>query len=283
MISVSRQCDLLGISRAGYYYKPTEENSQNLLLMRLIDELYTSSPFYGVAKMTAWLKRQGYFVNPKRISRLMRLMGIEAIYPKRNLSISAAEHKKYPYLLRDIEINRPDQVFCADITYIRMNRGFLYLVAIMDWFSRYIVAWEISITLEAAFCVQALTRALMSADPNIFNIDQGAQFTSSDFLSPLKLRNIKISMDGRGRAYDNILIERFWRTLKYEEVYLHDYRSVSEARWRINAYMQFYNTQRLHESLGYRTPYEVYFKQTFNIETGQADSKMHLQRTRFLS
>jgi putative transposase len=245
--------------------------------MRLIDEQYTLRPFYGVPRITAWLRRQGHRVNPKRIRRLMRLMGLEAVYPKRNLSKSCPDHKKYPYLLRDVVIDHPDQVLCADLTYIRMQQGFIYLVAIMDWFSRYVIAWEVSITQDAAFCVHALEKALSLSQPEIFNTDQGSQFTAADFLSRLEDRHIRISMDGRGRVYDNIFIERLWRTLKYEEVYLHDYRSVSEAQYRIASYFQFYNTERLHESLGYRTPYEVYSGQTFNPEHMQALATVHLK------
>lgn len=213
----------------------------------------------------------------------MREMGLEAIYPRPHLSQASAEHRKYPYLLKDIEIIRPNQVFCADITYIRMLKGFLYLVAIMDWFSRYVIAWKISISMEAAFCIEALKTALSTATPDIFNTDQGSQFTATEFLVVLEQRHIQISMDGRGRAYDNIFIERFWRSLKYEEVYLHDYRNVPEAHSGINTYMRFYNTQRLHESLGYRTPYEVYSNQTFHNQPRQINAKMHLQNTPFLS
>jgi len=251
--------------------------------MRLIDEQYLHTPFYGVPKMTAWLRRQGHHVNPKRIRRLMRLMGLEALYPRRNLSKACPEHKKYPYLLRDLVIGHPDQVWAADITYIRMRHGFIYLVAVMDWFSRYVIAWEISITLEAAFCVQALEKALRTSQAEIFNIDQGAQFSSTDFLGMLEERRIRISMDGRGRVYDNIFIERLWRTLKYEEVYLHDYRNVSEARLRIASFFQFYNTERPHEGLGYRTPYEVYSGQLFNPQHVQALSTLHLKQAHYLS
>ena len=283
MISICRQCELLELPRSSYYYAPRPEDSYNLLLMRLIDEQYLHTPFYGVPKMTAWLRRQGHLVNPKRIRRLMRLMGLEALYPRRNLSKACPEHKKYPYLLRDLVIDHPDQVWAADITYIRMRHGFIYLVAIMDWFSRYVTAWEISITLEAAFCVQALEKALRISQAEIFNIDQGAQFSSIDFLGMLEERSIRISMDGRGRVYDNIFIERLWRTVKYEEVYLHDYRSVSEARLRIDSYFQFYNTERPHEGLGYRTPYEVYSGQLFNPQYVQALSGLHLKQAHYLS
>lgn len=258
-IPVSRQCELLGMSRSGYYYKPQGESPLNLHLMNLIDEQYTKTPYYGVEKMTAWLERQGYKVNPKRIRKLMRKMGLEAIYPKRNLSISSAEHKKYPYLLRDLSIERPDQVWCADITYIRMAQGFLYLVAIMDWYSRYVLSWRLSNTLDTGFCLEALEAALAVSQPEIFNTDQGVQFTSEDFTGRLEIAGIKISMDGRGRVFDNIFIERLWRSVKYEEVYVHSYESVKDALNGLTRYFQLYNRERLHESLRYQTPYEVYF------------------------
>lgn len=257
-IPVYRQCELLGISRSGYYYSPRGESDLNHTLMRLIDEQYTEAPFYGVEKMTASLRRKGYDVNPKRIRRLMRLMGLEAIYPKPRLSVTAKEHKKYPYLLRGVVIERPDQVWCADITYIRLAAGFVYLVAIMDWFSRYVLSWGVSITLEKEFCVESLDRALKISTPDTFNTDQGVQFTSSEFTGRLEGENIRISMDGRGRVFDNIFIERLWRTVKYEEVYIKDYQTVMEAKAEMAKYFEFYNTQRLHESMGYRTPYEVY-------------------------
>ena len=258
-IPVSRQCELLGMSRSGYYYKPQGESPLNLHLMNLIDEQYTKMPYYGAEKMTAWLKRQGYKANPKRIRRLMRKMGLEAIYPKRNLSIPSAEHKKYPYLLRDLAIECPEQVWCADITYIRMAQGFLYLVAIMDWYSRYVLSWRLSNTLDAGFCLEALEAALAISQPEIFNTDQGVQFTSGDFTGRLQIAGIKISMDGRGRVFDNIFIERLWRSVKYEEVYVHSYESVRDALNGLTRYFQLYNRERLHESLGYRTPREVYF------------------------
>jgi putative transposase len=283
MISVSRQCELLGLARPSYYYQPEKDDRYNHVLMNLIDEQFTRTPFYGVPKMTAWLRRTGYSVNPKRIRRLMRLMGLEAIYPKRNLSKSCPEHRKYPYLLRGIEICHPDQVWCADISYIRMYHGFVYLVAVMDWFSRYVLAWELSISLDTAFCVQALEKVLQGAKPEIFNMDQGTQFSSADFISRLENTNIQISMDGRGRVYDNIFVERLWRTVKYEEVYLHDYRTVSEARYHLADYFHFYNTDRIHESLGYRTPYEVYSGISFNPNHVQAYPTMHLKQALLLS
>jgi putative transposase len=229
--------------------------------MNLIDEQYTKMPFCGVAKMTAWLRRQGHFVNQKRIRRLMRLMGLEAIYPKPNLSKASPAHKKYPYLLKNLVIDHPDQVWAADITYIRMQQGFIYLVVIMDWFSRYVLSWEISISMEAGFCVDAMTRALEFSQPEIMNTDQGVQFTSTSFIGLLEDRSIRISMDGRGRAFDNIFVERLWRSVKYEEVYLHQYTTVSDARLHLDRYFRLYNTERLHEALNYRTPYEVYFKE----------------------
>lgn len=264
MITICRQCKLLDLSRASYYYQSEKDDGYNLLLMKLIDEQFTQTPFYGVPKMTAWLKRKGHQVNRKRIRRLMRLMGLEAIYPKRRLSIPDPEHKKYPYLLRDLDIDHADQVWCADITYIRMQKGFIYLVAIMDWYSRYVLSWEISTTMDKAFCISALEQALALAKPEIFNSDQGSQFTSRDFAGRLERAGIRISMDGRGRAYDNIFIERLWRSVKYEEVYLHDYRTVSSARLQLSHYFHFYNTARIHEALGYETPYEIYFKEPCN-------------------
>lgn len=231
--------------------------------MRLIDEEYTRHPFYGVEKMTAVLRRQGHMVNPKRTRRLMRLMGLEAIYPKPNLSKPLKEHKIYPYLLRGVTIDRVDQVWSTDITYIRMNQGFIYLVAVMDWFSRYVLSYEFSITLEKEFCIKALQDAMKVAAPEIFNTDQGSQFTSDGFTGILKKAGVKISMDGRGRALDNIFVERLWRTVKYERVYLHNYETVREATRDIGVYFDFYNNERPHQSLDYRTPGEVHFNGFF--------------------
>lgn len=263
-ISISRQCDLIGFPRASYYYAPQGDSRYNQQMMDLIDEQFTKTPFYGVDRMTAWLRRQGHAVNPKRIRRLMRRMGLEAIYPKKTLSKANPAHKKYPYLLRDVLIDRPDQVWSADITYIRLQHGFVYLVAVMDWHSRYVLAWDISITLDAAFCVQTLERALKISSPDIFNSDQGVQFTSIDFTNILERAGIRISMDGRGRVYDNIFVERLWRTVKYEEVYLHQYLTVADAQRGLGRYFHFYNMERIHESLGYRTPHEVYYEKLLN-------------------
>ena len=260
MLSISRQCELLGLSRASYYYRSERDDRYNQRLMNLIDEQFTRLPFYGVERMTAWLNPQGHSVNVKRIRRLMRRMGLEAVYPKPRLSLSSQEHKRYPYLLSELIIDRPNQVWCADITYIRMLYGFIYLVAIMDWFSRYILAWETSTTLETAFCVQALEKALRTSKPEVFNTDQGVQFTSVEFIEHLQAAGIRISMDGRGRVYDNIFTERLWRSLKYEEVYIRDYQGVSEGRRGIDYYFNFYNHERPHQSLNYMTPAEVYFQ-----------------------
>jgi len=226
--------------------------------MSLIDEQYTQTPFYGIRRMTVWLKGQGQVVNHKRVSRLMRLMGIEAIYPKKRLSLSDSRHKKYPYLLKGLTVDRPDQVWASDITYVRMRHGFVYLVAILDWFSRYVVSWAVSITLDAEFCIEALRDALSVSKPEIFNSDQGCQFTSTSFVGVLEATGIAISMDGRGRAFDNIFVERLWRSVKYEEVYLREYDSVREAVRSLGAYFRFYNQERPHQSLGYKTPFQVY-------------------------
>lgn len=229
--------------------------------MRLIDEQYTRVPSYGVPRMTAWLKRQdlGFGVNRKRVRRLMRLMGIEAIYPKPRVSQTMAGHRVYPYLLGGVTIKRPDQVWCTDITYIRLLSGFVYLVAIMDWYSRYVLSWEISNSLDTSFCLRAIDRALASGRPEIFNSDQGSQFTSQDFTGRLQAAGVRISMDGRGRVFDNIFIERLWRSVKYEDVYLNDYASVLAVIAGMERYFVFYNTERLHQALDYRTPAEVYY------------------------
>ena len=281
-MSINRQCELLGISRFGYYYQPQGEAALNLHLMNLIDEQYTKMPFYGVNKMTAWLRKIGYPVNSKRIRRLMRLMGLEAIYPKPNLSVSSAEHKKYPYLLRRLLIERPDQVWSTDITYIRIQEGFLYLTAIMDWYSRYVLAWRLSNTLSVGFCLEALEEALAISQPEIFNSDQGVQFTSREFTGRLEGCGVRISMDGRGRAFDNIFVERLWRSIKYEEVYVKNYESVRDAYDNLAKYFQLYNRERLHESLGYRTPHEVYFGNN-KTNDGEAFRLIHQIQPIFVS
>lgn len=257
-LSLTRQCALLGLPRSTAYYRSCRDAALDLELMRLIDEQYLITPFYGVRSFTDWLRDQGHAVGLKRVRRLMRTMGIEAIYPKPRLSRPAPEHRIYPYLLRDLPINRPDQVWCADITYIRMQRGFAYLVAVMDWFSRYVLSWRLSNTLDAAFCVEALDEALHGATPEIFNTDQGSQFTGGDFTGRLEDAQVRISMDGRGRCFDNIFIERLWRSVKYEEVYLHDYTDLNEADDRLAWYFDFYNHQRRHQGLGKERPGALY-------------------------
>jgi putative transposase len=257
-ISVRRQCALLGVNRSGLYYQPTGESEENLKLMRLMDEEYTRHPFFGSRRMAAWLCGQGHEVNRKRVSRLMEVMGIEALYPKPKLSKPGEGHKIYPYLLKDVEVTRVNQVWSTDITYIRMAGGFVYLAAVMDWYSRFVLSWSLSVTMEVDFCIEALKRALRRGRPEIFNSDQGSQFTSEKFTGELKARQITISMDGRGRCFDNIFMERLWRSLKHEEIYLHDYGLVPEARAGIGTWLRFYNQERPHQSLGYRTPAELY-------------------------
>jgi putative transposase len=257
-LSLRRQCALLGLARSSLYYQAVPERVEDLQLMRLLDEPYMATPFYGVRRMTAWLRCQGYGVNHKRVARLMRQIGVEAIYPKPRLSQAAAGHVIYPYLLRGVTVNRVNQVWSADITYVRLAGGCIYLVAVMDWFSRYVLSWAVSITMDVAFCVEALKQAIRHSQPEIFNTDQGAQFTSLAFIERLKNSGIRISMDGRGRALDNVFVERLWRSVKYEEVYLRDYQSVRDARQSLARYFGFYNEVRLHQALGYRTPAAVY-------------------------
>lgn len=260
-LSVDRQCELIGLNRSTFYYQSQRNDSYNQLLMQRIDEEYTRHPFYGIRRITHVLKRQGYAVNHKRIARLMRRMGLEAIYPKPKLSKASEMHPKYPYLLKGLKIVYPDQVWSSDITYIRTRHGFVYLAAVIDWFSRYVLSFEISTSLDADFCVKTLKNALEIAKPEIFNTDQGAQFTSDEFTGCLADANIRISMDGRGRALDNIFVERLWRSVKYENVYLNDYETVTAVMRGIKQYFAFYNCERPHQSLGYETPIEVYLKE----------------------
>ena len=256
-----RQCELLELSRGSWYYEPAGANEENLRLMRLLDEQYTQTPFYGVKRMTAWLQRQGERVNEKRVRRLLRTMGLMALYPGPKTSQPAPAHRIYPYLLRQMPITHPDFVWSTDITYIRLAHGFGYLMAIIDWFSRYVLAWRLSNSLETHFCLEALEEALGQSQPAIFNTDQGAQFTSLEFTSRLEQKGVQISMDGRGRALDNVFVERLWRSVKWEDVYTHDYQTMQEA-WRgLHRYFVFYNHERPHQALGYLTPAEVYFRQ----------------------
>ena len=252
-MSIARQCELLGLPRSTRYYQLASETPENLLLMRRIDKQYLQTPFYGSRRMAVELS-----VNRKRVQRLMRTMGLEAIYPKPRTTNRSPGHKIYPYLLRNLAITRPDQVWSTDITYLPMQHGFLYLVAVMDWFSRYVLAWRLSNTLEGSFCLEALDEALSMTQPEIFNTDQGSQFTATSFTARLAERGVAISMDGRGRALDNVFIERLWRTVKYEEVYTKDYRNGWQAEQSLRDYFQFYCHRRRHQSLDYRTPAEVY-------------------------
>lgn len=262
-LSVVRQCELLGLNRSMVYYRPAAETAVNLELMRIIDEEFTAHPFTGSRRMRDVLARKGYETNRKRIQRLMDLMGLYAIYPKPRLSMSNREHKKYPYLLRDLKIVRPNHVWATDITYIRLRSGFMYLVAIMDWFSRYVLSWRLSNTIDVAFCLEALTEAVATFGyAEIFNSDQGSQFTSGDFIKLVEGSGMAVSMDGKGRVFDNIFVERLWRTLKYEEVYLKDYDDVPEAIDSIGAYWTYYNNERPHRALGKLTPAEAYFGRT---------------------
>ena len=258
-LSLSRQCRLLLISRSSFYYAPRGESPENLTLMRRIDELFLRCPFYGSRQMVRQLRREDISVGRHRVRRLMRLMGLEAIYQAPRTSTPHPAHRVYPYLLRDVAVDRPDHVWCADITYIPVQRGFLYLVAIMDWATRHVLAWRLSNTMDARFCIEALNEALAGyRRPEIFNTDQGSQFTSLDFTGALKDAEVTISMDGRGRCLDNIFIERLWRSLKYEAVYLHEMTDGFAAERVIGAWMAFYNTERPHSALGGRTPAEAY-------------------------
>lgn len=259
-ISIVRQCQLLDISRSSYYYRPTEDDTDDISIMNMIDEIYTRHPYYGSPKITAQLKRDGLIINHKRVERLMREMAIQAIFPKKFSSQANPNHLKYPYLLNGLDINYPNQVWGTDITYVRSRGSWFYLVAILDWFSRYVIAWRLSSNLSTGFCLDALAEALNRAKPEIHNSDQGSQFTSQEYIALLNsCPKIKISMDGKGRCFDNIFTERLWRTVKYEEVYLKDYRSFNEADNSLAEYFRKYNHERLHESLNYSTPAEIYF------------------------
>ena len=267
MLSITRQCELLLLNRSGWYYQPKGNTEEELELMKLIDRIYLEIPFYGSRKIADRLRKMGHKVNRKRVQRLMRLMGIRAIYQRPKTSKPGNGHKIYPYLLKGLEINRPNQVWATDITYIPMAKGFLYLVAIIDWYSRYVLSWRLSNTLDADFCVEALEEALKKGTPEIFNTDQGSQFTSEEFTGILKKHNIRISMDGKGSYNDNLFIERLWRTVKYEEVYLKSYQDGREARRSLVDYFRFYNIERSHQALGYKTPAEVYTPLPTPVET----------------
>ena len=259
-LSIERQCELLGISRSGYYYQPIGDSSVDLARMRIMDEVFTKHPFYGARRLAEELAVHGLPACRSHVARLMGLLGIEAIYPKPRLSLPGKENRVYPYLLRGVKIERPDQVWCTDITYIRLRHGFGYLTAVMDWHSRYVLSWEMSLTLEGGFCEDAVRCALLQSSPEIFNTDQGCQYTSKSFQSLFSDSQIRLSMDGKGRAFDNIMIERLWRTVKYEEVFLKDYTALFDARSSLGEYLNFYNAERRHSSLGGKTPSEVYWE-----------------------
>jgi putative transposase len=259
LLSVRRQCELLGLNRSSWYYQAVPESAENLALMRRIDEQYLRTPFFGSRKMMIWLRQQGQAINRKRVQRLMRLMRLEAIYPKPRTTVPGVKHTIYPYLLRHVQVTRPDQVWATDITYVPMRQGFLYLVAIMDWYSRYVLSWRLSNSLDSDFCLEALDEALRHGGPEIFNTDQGAQFTSQEFTGRLHAAGVQISMDGKGRALDNVFVERLWRTVKYEDIYLKDYANGAECYAGLAAYLRFYDEERPHQSLEYRTPAEVYY------------------------
>lgn len=257
-LSIREQCELLDVNRSMLYYEPVGPSAETLELLERIDRLFTDAPFLGARRLRECLKRQGYTVSRKRVRRLMKLMGIEAVYPRPRTTIPNQEHKVFPYLLRGLVIDRPNQVWAADITYIPMRKGFLYVVAIIDWYSRFVLSWSLSNTLDADFCIEALKDALRLATPEIFNTDQGSQFTCEDFVDCLLDEGIKVSMDGRGRWMDNVMVERLWRSLKYEQVYLHAYDTPREARTSIGRWFHYYNYRRPHQSLEYKTPWEVH-------------------------
>jgi putative transposase len=276
-LSIRQQSKILGLNRSSIYYQEAGESPLNLTLMQLLDEEYTLHPFKGVLRMVAYLHELDYEVNEKRVRRLLRKMGILAIYPKKKLSKSNPNHKKYPYLLKDLDITEPNHVWCSDITYIRLKTGFVYLVAIMDWYSRYVLSWRLSNSLDTSFCIEALEDALLSfGQPEIMNTDQGSQYTSESFTGVLLANGITISMDGRGRAFDNIFIERLWRSVKYEEVYIHEYNSAKEAKKRLGEYFDFYNYERHHQGLDNQKPAELYFGKPFPI-TGNNVTEKHRQ------
>jgi putative transposase len=257
-LSIRRQCELLGLNRSSYYYEPATETIENLQLMRRIDEQYLKTPYFGSRRMAIWLARDGEEVNRKRIKRLMALMGLEAIHPGPRTTVRNPDHKVYPYLLRGVKVERRDQVWSSDITYIPMHQGFMYLTAVIDWYSRYVLSWSLSNSLDGRFCLETLEEALRGGKPEIFNTDQGVQYTARSFTGRLESAGVLVSMDGRGRALDNVFVERLWRSLKYEEVYLKDYRSVAELVSGLTNWFRFYNEERPHQSLKYRTPAEVY-------------------------
>jgi putative transposase len=257
-LTICRQCELLGLSRSSFYYEPATETEGDLALMRLIDEHYTACPFYGSRRWTAWLRGQGHEVNRKRVQRLMGLMGLVAVYPRPRLSAADRRHKVYPYLLRGVSIERPDQVWSADITYVPLAHGFMYLAATIDWYSRYVIAWRLSNTLDGSFCLDMLDEALSLGKPEVFNTDQGVQFTASAWAARLLSAGVAVSMDGVGRCLDNVFVERLWRSVKQEDIYLKRYELVPQLQAGLKDYFPFYNERRPHQALDYRTPAAVY-------------------------
>ncbi len=257
-LSVRRQCELLDINRSSFYFQPAAESEENLRLMRLIDQQFLRTPFYGSRRMTASLERSGETVNRKRVQRLMAQMGLEAIFPRPRTTITATDARVYPYLLRDRELTRVNEVWSSDITYVPMRHGFMYLTAVIDWYSRYVHSWRLSNTLEGRFCLEALEEALSMGRPEIFNTDLGSQFTAQEYTGRLEEAGIAVSRDGRGRALDNVFVERLWRSVKYENIYINDYEHVKDLESGLTAYFWFYDEERLHQSLDYRTPAEVY-------------------------
>jgi len=271
-LSFRKQCKILAVNKSRFYYKGKEINGRDIEIMNLLDEQFLKTPFYGVRRMTKFLQTKGYNIGRGHTRTLLRKMGLLAIYPKKNLSKRNTEHQVFPYLLNDMEINKTNQVWSADITYIRLDRGFVYMVAIIDWYSRYILSWKLSNTLDADFCLEALKEAINNyGTPEIFNTDQGCQFTSNCFIQELVNNNINISMDGKGRALDNIFVERFWRSLKYENIYINHYGNIPEAKKGIEKYINFYNFERFHQSLDYKTPGEIHLGK---IEEREVDLKL---------
>jgi putative transposase len=271
--SVREQCRILGINRSGLYYEPVPVSKETLEIMALLDEEHTRHPFYGVKKMTKFLKSKGYKIGKDKVRTLLRSMGLEAIYPKPNTSMPNKQHKIYPYLLKDVEVMRPNQVWSADITYVRLEEGFVYLVAIIDWYSRYVLSWRLSNSLDASFCVEALEDALKYGKPETFNTDQGCQFTSEAFTGILERNGILISMDAKGRVFDNIFTERLWRTVKYEDIYLKGYRNIPETKTGLGLYFEFYNNERYHQSLDYKTPVEIFAGEKLSTELTELTKK----------
>jgi putative transposase len=257
-ISIFRQCELVGLRRSTYYLVPATESEENLRLMRTIDEQYLKTPFYGSRRMTAFLERRGEVVNRKRVQRLMAVMGLEGLAPRRRTTVATAGAPAYPYLLRDRVLTRPDEVWSSDITYVPMRRGFMYLTAVIDWYSRYVLSWRLSNTMDVGFCLEALDEALQRGRPEIFNTDQGSQFTSREYTGRLEAAGVAVSRDGRGRALDNVFVERLWRSVKYEDIYIKDYERIIDLEAGLSAYFWFYDEERPHQSLDYRTPGEVY-------------------------